>query len=163
MANRIHVIGSIDDDSYKEFTEVLGALENSGQNKKVVIELSSVGGDVYSALAFASRIRTSPLEIHVEAHGLVASAAVIILAVGDKRRMAEECLVMVHEDSGKVKGELKVMEREVAHLRRMENLWNSLLESYTGTKASVWANLHSKELYLTAKECLSLKLVDEII
>lgn len=144
-------------------------------NEPIEIVLSSEGGAAYDALAISARIRSSQCAISVAAYGLVASAAVIVLASGDpgSRTMAKEAWVMVHEDDGSLTpgsdSQVSDMRRVVgrmdaytAHLERMEDQWAALLANLTKTPASKWRELHKKTTYLTAKECLKLGLIDRM-
>lgn len=158
----INIIGSIDEEALSVFTEKMQELV-SLSNKPIRITLSSGGGSSYDALAFASIIRLCPCDVIITAVGCVASAAVIVLAAGHYRKMSAESWVMVHEDSGKIKGDVATLERESEHLRHMENQWADLLESFTTTNAAHWRVLHKNTTYLTAKECLQLGLVDEVV
>jgi ATP-dependent Clp protease, protease subunit len=165
VAKRIlNIIGDIDLENFKEFSVLLDALENKGSETDIHIRLSSPGGDVYSALAFASRIRLSQCNIIITAYGTVASAAVLVLAAGDYRIMAKESWVMVHEESGEGSfASVEVLERETKHARRMEDQWDDLLAQWTRTDRTIWANLHKKTTYLTAQDCLQLGLIEKII
>jgi ATP-dependent Clp protease protease subunit len=158
----IQIIDSITDEKYKEFSLELREFEKTPKTP-VYVELCSPGGDAYAALAYASRIRLSPCDIIITGYGLIASAATIILAYGDKRRMTKESWVMVHEDSGRVKGGTTLLEVEVAHMRRLEYQWIDLFEHVTKTRSDEWEKLHKKTTYLSAKECLTLGLIDEVI
>lgn len=132
-------------------------------NSAIIVEISSEGGSAYDALAFVGRMRNSPCDVYITAFGYVASAAVIILAAADHRAITAESWVMVHEDSGKINGHVFELERQAAHLRRMEKQWNGLLARYTKASEAAWADMHKATTHLTAVECLNLGLVDEII
>lgn len=161
--NRIQIVGSIDEDMYREFSEKLHEFE-AKKVRDVFVELSSVGGHAYDALAFYSRMRLSPCNITVLAYGLVASAAVLVLAAGDRRLMTKEAWVMVHEDSvHKFSGDVEEVEKAAKQLRVSEDQWNVLLEDRTGTVWSHWEKLHKAEVFLTAMTCLNLNLVQEIV
>lgn len=164
-ARVIRIIGSIDEDAFRKFSAQLLELELANSKASITIELSSGGGTATDALAIVGRIRSSPCYkfINIEAYGLIASAAVMILAVCHLRSMSEEAWVMVHEDSGKIKGDVQTFEREAAHYRRMEDQWADLMAKYSTTSAEKWSNMHKATTYLTAKECLRLGLVDKII
>ncbi len=153
----------ISDENYAKFSEKLYELERDSKRKTAFIELCSPGGDAYSALAYASRIRNSRLDIVVYASGLVASAAVLVLAYGDKRLMAKEAWVMVHEDSGKLKGDVRKLEKDAKHMRRMETQWCDLLEERTAFASENWKGLHQDETFMSAEECLDARLIDEIV
>ncbi len=162
IMRKIRIIGSIDEASFKAFCEEMDKLEK--HSGAIEIELSSGGGNAYDALAFAARIRNSPCHIRITAFGLVASAAVMILAAADHRMMTREGWVMVHEDSGRVKGQVTYLEREVEHMRRMEAQWCTLLAKRTaGTSADYWGSIHKETTYLCAGECKDLGLIDEVV
>lgn len=160
--NKIQVIGEINEESFALFSQQMTEIEESDADS-VVIELHSSGGVAVSALAFNARMRLSRLRTTVMAYGYVASAATLILAAGTFRIMAEEAWVMVHEDSGRVKGTVTKQEIAVKQLRIMENQWNHLLEKYTGTSAEEWAALNLVESHLSADACKRLGLVDKVV
>lgn len=158
----IRVIGQIDEEAFKSFSEALHEYELQS-DKSVTLELNSEGGTAYDALAFAGRMRDSSCNIIVKVHGIAFSAAVMVLAAGDERLMSKESWAMVHEDSVKLKANVSELEREISHHRRMENQWNALLEELTETNYASWERLHKNSEYLDAKQCLELGLIDRII
>ena len=159
---RLQIIGEINDEGYKEFSEALYKLEYESKNP-VTVELNSFGGDVTAALAYAARIRVCTAPVYVIAYGQVYSAAVLILASGHKRIMTKECWAMVHEEFAKIKGEVKELEKEIKHLRRLEIQWNDMLQVLTKLDSKKWEALHKATTYMDAKECLAAGLVDIII
>jgi ATP-dependent Clp endopeptidase proteolytic subunit ClpP len=159
----IKIISGIDEAAFKEFSDEMDLLEARSSTERIEIELSSGGGSAYDALAFYSRIRMSPCPVRILAFGLVASAAVLVLGAGDVRVMFRESWVMVHEDSSKLNGHVYELERQSAHMRRLENQWNELLAKHTLVDAETWAGLHRATTYLSAAECLELGLIDKII
>lgn len=169
MLADIRIIGAIDEDAYEAFCTKLDALENLETKRKpksVCVEITSDGGSAYLALAFVDRMRLSPLKFVTVGTGRVASAATLILAAGNLRRLTQEAWVMVHEDSGEVEGSVSEMEAQIKHLRAMENQWNSLLAQYSTGKSTpqVFAELHKRgDVNLTPDECVKLGLVDEVI
>lgn len=166
MKYTIRLIGDIEADLYKEFSEKLSKIEKLTKGRTGIIvnlEINSKGGDIYTALAFSARMRLSSKIFVVTANGLVASAATLILASGSIRQMTKESWVMVHDGSSKEKGSLSQLETEVRHLRQLEDQWVIILEQLTGTNRKVWADLQSKTTYLDAEQCLKLGLVDKII
>lgn len=163
LRRKIYITGPIDEASYLAFSKRLTVLEEQDEIEPIEIELYSFGGEAYSALAFAARMRNSRCHLVVRAHGLVASAAVIILAAGKHREMTKEAWVMVHEDAGEHEGSVTMLEGLAVHARRLELQWNQLLEELTGTTAKKWMDLHAATTYLNAKQCLRLGLIDRIV
>jgi ATP-dependent protease ClpP protease subunit len=161
----IHIIGDINHEAYLKFNLKLNRLEREDTSKNIRVILASDGGDAMIALAFYDRIKRSIVPIIIEATGLVASAAVLILSAGDERKMTEESWVMVHDDSvSNIDPNMRVVqaEKHTKHYRRMEDQWNRLLEQNTSTSAEYWDKLHREETYLTPRECKELGLIDEI-
>lgn len=159
----ISIIGDIDSNSYKTFVEELYILEEESK-KDIIVELSSAGGIALDAIAFSSRMRISPCKFVIHAHGLVGSAAVLILACGDKRIMSRESWLYVHEDqNAKVAESTTEKEKAAKQMRAFENQWCQLLEFYTKTSFEVWADLHRKDIFIPAEECVKLGIVDEVI
>lgn len=165
--NRIAIIGEINTEAYLKFSDELYEIENELKGKEefgfVELELSSEGGSAELALAFSARIRTSPIAVYVKVYGLVASAAVLILASGDKRYMTKEAWVMVHEEGLELEGDVSSVEKQAKHYRRLEDQWAYLLASMTTTGIQKWNELHKAETYLNAKQCLELGLIDKVI
>lgn len=161
MSRKISIIGDIDWESFSDFNDELTELESI--KKPVDVMLASYGGDVHAALAFVARMRLSPCDVHITVYGYAASAATLILAAGDWRRMTKESWVMVHEDSGRLKGDVSYLKREAAQLGRLEDQWNRLMFEFTGIEESYWEKLNGMTSYLTPRECLDLSLIDEVI
>lgn len=162
---KINIIGEIDDNAYKEFVEALDNLDEMLEGDDITIELSSFGGDALTALAFYDRIRSCKSDVTIIATGLVASAAVIILAAGDKRCMTKNAWVLVHEDMPAADEGARVtsFERAAKIARQLEVQWNKILEERTGVSEEIWEDLHKQERYLTSIDCKKLKLIEKII
>lgn len=158
----INLIGDIDHEMYKHLKD---ELVNIKYHEPVNITLCSDGGDAMIALAIFDTLYFRVGWTTVTATGLVASAAVLILAAGHERKMTKNSWVMVHEDEVVLEEgtRVKKAEKDVAHARRLEVQWNDILCKATGSHPDVWAKLHENETYLNAEECKKLNLITEII
>ena len=161
----LFLVGEISSAMFFDFTIALAKLEHEKGKKRIVeIQLLSEGGDANVAVAFFDRIRNSPLTINITGIGFVASAAVLVLASGDTRRLTKNSTVMVHEEGlTDISGSVSQVEKEAARFRRSEDAWNSMMEQVTGTPAETWKYLHVDETYLNAQQCLELNLIQEIV
>lgn len=161
----IHITGTIDEAAYESFSKKLIYINNRHKNKveRITIRLNSIGGAALDALAIASLMRTSKNEFIVEVYGSAFSAAVIILAMADKRYMTKESWVMVHEESTKIKGTTTSLLRGARYQERLEDQWNLLLEENSDISKEDWARMAKEETFLSAKECLDFGLIDKII
>lgn len=164
MKYHIHVAGEINEELFVSFSKKLSRLEKL-PGFKINVLLSSEGGDAYTAFAFFDRIQASSKHITIIGIGQVSSAAMLILAAGDKRRMFRNAWALAHEDTTTANRNLQVsaVEKAAAHARRLEDRWSNLLSSVTKTSADKWNEIHKNETYLDAKECLALGLIDGIL
>jgi len=165
---KIILSGDINEESFAEFCEQMDELENVPSGAKtddIELVLNSTGGNALDAVAFMSRMRLSPCDVNVTVFGLAGSAAVLILASGDYRRMTQESWVMVHEDSASYRAvTTSQLEKEAIMARKFEDQWDEIMERVSGTKKDVWKELHRNgDLYLTPKECVSLGICDEVV
>lgn len=159
---RLFLIGDIDSTLYDTFTKQLRKCEQD-KVERVIIELTSEGGDPYTSLAFYSRIRESSCQIHVLARGYVASAAVLILAAGDYRLMSAETWVMVHEETEQLECEVHEAERAVKQMRKLEDQADRLLESRTTMDSDWWKQAHKETTYFDSTDCMEIGLIEEIV
>ena len=166
MKTDIYIAGEINEEAFVSFSKKLAYQERAAKsNKTVNVMLMSSGGDADVALAFLDRMESSHLEICVTATGYVASAAIMILAAGDKRRMTKSSWAMVHEEAieGLDGDKVSSLENTIRAFRRKEDHWSAILGRLTTTNMSRWEELHKKETYLSPEECLALGLIEEIV
>jgi ATP-dependent Clp protease protease subunit len=165
QTNMIRLIGCVDEEMLRHFVKAAAFLEKR-EVKEIPVYLHSEGGSAIIGIAISEHMRLCRLRgltFTVMAIGECSSAATIILATADRRLITEETWVMVHEDSGKISGDISTMEREAEQKRRLENQWNNILAHFTGTSAKDWAALNKETTYFSAQDCLTYGLVDEIV
>lgn len=135
--------------------------------RTIIIDLHSEGGDLYAALAYSTLIRQAlgmNIEVRIIVRGIVASAAVLILAYASQRYMFNEAWAMLHETSTEaLEGNLTEIAQEHKQLEALEKQFSELLANNTKTSYSKWRQLHKGVTYLSAQECLKLGLIDKIL
>ena len=72
----------------RQFGEELAAL---GDVAEIVVRINSPGGDVFAAGAIYTRLKDNAATITVKIDGWAASAATIIAARSEERRVGKEC------------------------------------------------------------------------
>ncbi len=162
----IKLIGSIDEDMLKFFIKCVNILVNSKKQKKIQVLIHSGGGEALVGIAIVEYMRLfqeQGVKFETVALGDCSSAATIILASGDTRKITKESWVMVHEDSGEVSGSVSEMEVEVRQKRRLEDQWVRIFQEKTGLTASFWQDKNKNTTYLSASQCYGNGVVDEII
>ena len=86
----IRISEEIDAGVFDKIDAAMNHLERSCR-KMITIKINSEGGSVYDALAIVGRLTSSKCKIVTEGHGRVMSAATLILACGDERKMSKYC------------------------------------------------------------------------
>jgi ATP-dependent protease ClpP protease subunit len=136
--------------------------------KEIHIFINSPGGDAFAGLALADQIERAKrkgFKITAHASGIIASAAVPVFAVCEKRYAAPGTIFMVHEAAL-----WKWPGRETASdIRSQNDLMGLLRERYIGklvqnskVDEDKWAELEKKTTWFSAEKAMEWGLVDEI-
>jgi len=163
LDRKIYINGEISNESYLRFAKKLSRLEVLYPGQTIQVEITSDGGDSEAGLAFFDRIRNSPSQVVTVAYGLVASAASLVFAAGHKRFMAPNAWLMVHEESLEgLEGTVANLERDLRHLRKVEDQYSTLMASVSKMHKDNWDHLNINETYITAEEALQYGIADGI-
>lgn len=168
LENRIFkIVGDIDDIMFDYVDDCLTALEDLNK-KAVTIRIHSEGGSIYSALAIVGRLKKSPCKIITEGYGSIMSAAVLILACANHRRISEYSWLMHHEASVHFEEgrsfRASELQAYLEQLKKEEIQWAKNMAKFTKKSTNFWLKegvLIDKYFY--ASELLKLGVVDEII
>lgn len=161
--DRVIVISDeIDSSTFDVVEAALTEMENESR-KSVTVKINSPGGSVYDALAIVGRLRASQCQIVCEGYGCIMSAATLILASGDKRKVSEYAWFLHHEASYGAEGRHSQMKNLVAQTEREEKQWAIAMASFTQMDEKFWATkgVHV-DAYFTAQELLEMGVVDEV-
>ncbi len=156
---KIYLNGEVNDAMYLHFSSQLDECTKA----TVHIDLCSEGGSSMAGLAIAGKMRAADKRFVITVYGHASSAASLILAAGDLRRMSPMAWVMVHTSSGKLKGDAETLLAAAKQWQRDEEHWAAMLAKNTSTPSSTWLALEKKTTYLDAEQALALGLIDEIL
>lgn len=138
----------------------------SGNMKKLRFHISSIGGDVDSALRLYDFLKALPIEIEMIGFGQVDSAANIIFLAGTKRIAVKNCRFLLHQ--GTYQGHQGSM--PLAMHEEAMNLFNELhrrhieiITSETGKNKTEIEKLLKEGKILTTNQAKDLGIVHEII
>jgi ATP-dependent Clp protease protease subunit len=159
----IRISGVIGSEIDFEFIDAaLSELERIS-DEAITIKINSPGGGVDEALAIVGRITSSPCHIVTEGYGAIMSAATLILACGDRRRMSRFAKFMHHESSYGSIGRHTSIKNEVSQMEREEHQWAEWMSEMSNEDAEFWykkgINLNT---YFNAEKCKKLGVVDEV-
>lgn len=153
----------IDASTFSRLDAALTEMENESR-KAVTIRINSVGGSVYDALAIVGRLQSSTCKIITECYGCAMSAATLILACGERRKISKFSWFMTHEASYYAKGRHSQVQALVKQRDREEQRWAEAMEKFTKRSAKFWLKEGSYvDAYFTPEELLEMGVVDELI
>ena len=147
-----------------DFVDAALSEMESMNGKAVTIRIKSEGGDVYDAMAIVGRMKRSKCKIITEGYGAIMSAATLILAAGNKRRISQYAVFMHHEAwyhlatarHSEQQATVKQMETE-------EKLWSKWMATFSGKTEKFWYEKGKHmDAYFTPEQLLKFGVVEEV-
>lgn len=158
----ISLIGEIDDELFHLVESSLTEME-SYNRQPITIRIYSEGGDEYAAQAIVGRMKRSKCKIVTEGYGCIMSAATLILAAGDRRRVSKYCSFMWHESSYSVDERHSSAKATVAHMEWLENSWAQwMAELSSKPKKFFYEEAKHVDKYWSPEQLIEYGIVDEI-
>lgn len=129
----------------------------------ITLKLHSPGGDTYEAIAVIGRLRKSKCNIVIEGYGHIMSAATLILASGNKRKLDKLAQFMWHSASYGVEGRHSEIKATVQQVEMEEKMWAKAMAELTNKPEKFWLEkgVHL-DYYLNAETLLKYGVIDEI-
>ena len=146
--------------SAKSIVQQIKAL---GDVKNITLRINSDGGELLEAFAIYNTLKASKATITVKIDGVAASSASIVAMAGDKILMPENSLMVLHNPYGYVSGDADTMRKHAQVLDSLKDMCMNIYSTRSGLSTEQLSDIMSNESYLTAEECKSLNLCDEII
>ncbi len=154
--------GAIEDSDGESFWQV----SDQWKDHQIKLHLSTPGGDVDAMFSIHDAIRRHG-NVEVTAYGQVCSAGVLILACGQRRRVAESLILMSHESVAS-QGELGY--RAAKDRRKADDFqhvyWAELMARYTPQDADWWRRKTERQAefwLLGGKDIVEAGLADEVL
>lgn len=162
---RIVLTGAVSDQMSDYFINSLTVLEYTDVSTPINVYINSPGGGVDSALAILDAMTTCSCPVRTVGIGMVASAAVILLAAGEKgnRVIAPNCRVMIHQASTMIGGHTAELQNEIEEVHRIQDIYNEILSKYTGKSIKQIEKDMQLDYYMGAEEAIKYGIVDRIL
>jgi len=159
----ITLTGEVNSDMFSLVDAALSEME-AHSRKAITIRINSEGGGVYDALAIVGRIKSCKCKVVTEGFGCIMSAATLILACGEERRISSLAWFMSHESSYSVTGRHKEVMDFVKQSEREEQQWAARMAEHSNEDSKFWREVHANaDAYFDAEQLMSMGVVDEII
>lgn len=160
-----------DSDEYEIDTEHFAFIDaaisemESHNRKAITIRIHSYGGSVKAALAIIGRLKSSKCKIITEGYGTIESAATLVLACGDERRISKYSTFMHHEMSlNDLGGRLSQIQAEVKQADLEDKQWAKWMAEFSNRPPSFYMkNGKYVDVYWTPKQLLEYGIVDKLI
>jgi ATP-dependent Clp endopeptidase proteolytic subunit ClpP len=172
VENKLFFYGEIDEQSCLELNRVLIELDLKLQNLRNILgddykpvihlHINTPGGEIYAAFSTVDTILNLKSDVYTYADGLVASAGTLISAVGDKRYCGKHAHMLIHQLSSAIYGTFADLQAGMDSATMLMKLLKEFYKKNTKVPMKRLDELMTKDIYLTADECLNYGIVDEI-
>lgn len=141
-------------------------LEHSDPEKPIYLYINSPGGSVSAALAIYDTMQFIKPDIITIGIGLVASAASVLLAAGQKgkRYVLPHTEVLLHQVmAGPLEGQAVEIEIAAKQIVKLKQMVNEILAKHTGQPLEKINTDTDRDFWLSAKEAVEYGLADKVI
>jgi ATP-dependent protease ClpP protease subunit len=170
--NNIYIYGSINPESTKLLKDAINDLTNNALRLKnefhvtpppINLHIQSEGGSFLHSLYIIDLIKSSPIPIDTYIDGYAASAATLISVVGHKRFISEHSLMLIHQLHGGNEGKFNELDDSMRNYNTFMEMIKSIYKENTNIDSNNLEEILNHDLWLNAKKCLDMGLVDEIL
>lgn len=165
--NEIDIYGFIDSMTVEGMTispqTVKDQLNEMSDEKEIIVNINSQGGDVFSGVAIYNMLRRQDARITVNIDGLAASIASVIAMAGDTVNMPNNAVLMIHNAWTNVTGDSNEFKKQADSLERINSVvFNSYIDKNPDIDHALLRQYMDEETWFTAKEAEELGLIDNI-
>lgn len=156
--------GPIEDDMANLIIAQLLFLESEDPKKDISLYINSPGGSVSAGLAILDAMNHIKPNVSTVCVGIAASAAAVILSVGEKgKRFAlPNSEVMIHQPWGGAQGQATDIEITAKHIIATRERLNKILAKATGQELAKVEKDVERDYFMTADEAKKYGLVDTV-
>jgi len=168
----VTIDGIIGEDFFEEGDNTKQAMRNqlkavdSIQADRIVVNISSLGGDVDHGLAIHDLLASHPAQVETNVIGMTASAATIIAQAGDVRKMSDNGLYLIHKAWTIGMGNANDFEALVGDLRKLDERIANIYSKRSGFDKDDFMSLMNESngdgIWISADEAKEYGLIDEI-
>jgi len=163
---RIYLTGDVEDINISHVIKAIYLMESESKSEPIELFISSFGGALYDMLALYDVLYTIECPIHTVAVGKCMSAAVLLVAAGEKgnRYATANTSFMYHKSVDEPsEGDVDKLTKDIKHFKHLENLTNILLAKHTNKTATEWKKFCSRpgDQYFTTDDAIEWGIVDQ--
>lgn len=137
-------------------------LKEIGEVDLLNVRINSAGGSAFEGIAIYNQLVRAAPRIEVDIDGMALSIASIIAMAGERIRMAENAMLMIHEPWTIAMGNSEELRKTAELLDAMNDNLITTYNRRTGIERAELAELMAEETWFQASEALERGFVDEI-
>ena len=165
IENILILNGAIADESWwgDEVTPAAFKTELESYSGDLTVWINSPGGDVFAASEIYNALKEHKGKITVKIDSLAASAASVIAMAGDMVYMSPVSMLMCHNPSMMLYGEVSELEQGIEFLNQVKESIINAYQAKTGLSHAKISKMMDSETWLNAKAALELGFCDKIL
>lgn len=173
LENKIFFYDDISNETVLELNRILMEVDIKLQNTKNILgdcfdptihlHMKTDGGCIFSAITTMDMIPTLKSKVYTYVDGCVASAGTFISSAGHKRLISKNSYILIHQLSGDMYGKFSEMEDQMYNYVNLMKMIKNVYKKNTKIPMKKLDELLSRDLWLSAEECLQYGIVDEIL
>ena len=160
-------VNKFDEESAKEFTELMSRAQNTGQSVIPVV-IDSYGGQVYALMTMIGAIRNSKIPVATIVEGKAMSCGALLFSFGAEgmRYMDADATLMIHDVSSFAMGKVEEIKADAKEVDRLNKKVYEMMARNCGKPSDYFLKLvHERghaDWYLDAQEAKSHNIANEL-
>lgn len=137
-------------------------VKSLGKVSEINLRINSEGGEVFMAVAAYNILTRHPARVVVDVDGLALSAASLVAMAGDKIRMAENAMMMIHEPWARQAGTAAELREHADRLDRIKATVRTMYAKRTGQTEDEIDVMMAAETWMSADEAVEKGFANEV-
>lgn len=159
----IDILGTIGEDWFSEGYTMQQCKADlaSISAPEIVLNVSSLGGDVTHALTIHDIIKAHPSHVTARIMGATASAGTIVALAADTVEMSRNALFLVHNAWTMAVGNAEELREQAEHLDKFDDRLVEIYKKRTGRRENTIRKLMAEERWIDADEAMDFGFIDK--
>jgi ATP-dependent protease ClpP protease subunit len=159
MTNKLELFDTVGE---QITVDLVKSFLNANKQNDVQFDISSLGGDLATALTIHDLIQQHPKTTTANIVGLTASAGTVIAIACDNVKMSDNALFLIHNGWKTVEGNVYDMQKAVTDLAKTDAVMTKIYREKTGLPDSQIISLMKASDWLSSTEALDYGFIDSV-
>lgn len=162
----IDIIGEIGEDWWTGEGNTLDSVKAEISELDVdelIINVSSLGGDVNNGFAIHDHIKNLPFKTTAKITGMTASAGTIVALGADTTEITQNAFFLIHNSLMLTGGNAEDHRASIDTLEKVDNRLVAIYKEKTGKREKTIRDKMAKDEWMSAEEAMEFGLIDKII